>query len=70
MKQLATSFESEMHEMQEGIRKTGGVFCQYRPCRRNAETIYDIENIRHGRVYAQTPLKHFSRIVLFISSMQ
>lgn len=42
--------------MQDGICKAGGVFYQYRPCRRNAETIYDIENIRHGVVYAQTPL--------------
>ncbi len=43
-------------EMQESIIKAGGVFCQYRPCRRNVSTMYDIENIRHGVVYAQTPL--------------
>ena len=45
-----------MESMKESIEKAGGLFYQYRPCRRNAETIYDIENIRHGVVYAQTPL--------------
>lgn len=43
-------------EMKEAIIKSGGVFYQYRPCRRDDSTIYDIENIRHGVVYAQTPL--------------
>lgn len=38
------------------IVEAGGLFYQYRPCRRDASTIYDIENIRHGVVYAQTPL--------------
>ncbi len=38
------------------IKKSGGLFCQYRPCRRDASTIYDIENIKNGVVYAQTPL--------------
>ena len=52
-----TTFEASLlSDMQDGICKAGGVFYQYRPCRRNAETIYDIENIRHGVVYAQTPL--------------
>ena len=42
--------------MKKNIEKAGGLFYQYRPCKRNAETIYDIENIRHGVIYAQTPL--------------
>lgn len=42
--------------MLEGIKRSGGVFCQYRPCRRDVSTIYDIENIKNGVVYAQTPL--------------
>ena len=50
------SSEKEAKSMQENIKKAGGLFYQYRPCRRDAETIYDIENIRHGVVYAQTPL--------------
>lgn len=33
-----------------------GGFTKYRPCRRDASTVYDIENIRHDVVYAQTPL--------------
>ena len=48
--------EPNMPEMLERIRNTGGLFYQYRPCRRDESTIYDIENIRHGVVYAQTPL--------------
>ncbi|MCH5286074.1 MAG: DUF2971 domain-containing protein [Christensenellaceae bacterium] len=44
-------------KMQQGIQAAGGIFYQYRPCRRSEETMYDIENIRHGVVYAQTPLK-------------
>lgn len=43
-------------DMKKSIIDIGGMFYQYRPCRRNAATIYDIENIRHGVVYAQTPL--------------
>lgn len=50
------SSEKEAKSMQKYIKKAGGLFYQYRPCRRDAETIYDIENIRHGVVYAQTPL--------------
>lgn len=56
MKQLIANTSPSFSEMQDSINKAGGVFCQYRPCRRNAATIYDIENIRHGVVYAQTPL--------------
>ncbi len=48
--------EPTFEQMKEDITKTGGLFYQYRPCRRDVETIYDIENIRHGVVYAQTPL--------------
>ena len=38
------------------IKKAGGLFYQYKGCRRNYSTIYDIENIRNGVVFAQTPL--------------
>ena len=48
--------DPNMEEMQKAISDAGGLFYQYRPCRRSAATIYDIENIRHGVVYAQTPL--------------
>ena len=48
--------EPNMADMKRSIVKAGGLFYQYRPCRRNSSTIYDIENIRHGVVYAQTPL--------------
>ena len=50
------SDEFSIQEMQSAIAKAGGLFYQYRACRRNESTIYDIENIRHGVVYAQTPL--------------
>lgn len=48
--------EPNMEDMKNGIKEAGGLFYQYRPCRRDMATIYDIENIRHGVVYAQTPL--------------
>lgn len=48
--------EPSFEEMKKSIEKVGGLFYQYRPCRRDMATIYDIENIRHGVVYAQTPL--------------
>lgn len=41
--------------MKERVAKVG-CFYQYRACKRDLATIYDIENIRHGVVYAQTPL--------------
>lgn len=44
-------------KMKADIGKAGNLFYQYRACRRDAETIYDIENIRHGQVYARTPLQ-------------
>ena len=42
--------------MRAAIEEAGGLFYQYRPCRRDLTTIYDVENIKHGVVYAQTPL--------------
>lgn len=48
--------EPKFEDMKQEIAKAGGLFYQYRPCRRDVATIYDIENIRHGVVYAQTPL--------------
>lgn len=44
-------------EMKKAITRAGNLFYQYRACRRDASTIYDIENIRHGVVYARTPLE-------------
>ena len=45
-----------LESMMQAIRNAGGRFYQYRPCRRDASTVYDIENNRHDVVYAQTPL--------------
>lgn len=56
MVNASASLAQDVKSMQEGIKKAGGLFYQYRPCRRNVETIYDIENIRHNVAYAQTPL--------------
>lgn len=44
-------------KMKTDIAKAGNCFYQYRACKRDATTIYDIENIRHGVVYARTPLQ-------------
>lgn len=44
-------------KMKADIAKAGNLFYQYRACRRDAAIIYDIENIRHGVVYARTPLQ-------------
>lgn len=46
-----------MEKMKSDIAKAGNLFYQYRACRRDAAIIYDIENIRHGVVYARTPLQ-------------
>lgn len=46
-----------MENMKANIAKAGNLFYQYRACRRDASIIYDIENIRHGVVYARTPLQ-------------
>jgi len=43
-------------KMKRELSKAGNLLYQYRPCRRDESTIYDIENIRHNVVYAQTPL--------------
>lgn len=45
-----------LEHMRQAIHNAGGRFYQYRPCRRDASTVYDIENIRRDVVYAQTPL--------------
>ena len=37
--------EISFPKMKAAIQKTGGLFYQYRPCKREATTIYDIENI-------------------------
>ena len=50
--QIATNIE----DMKKTINQAGGLFYQYRACSRDASTIYDIENIRHGVVFARTPL--------------
>lgn len=46
-----------MEKMKADINRAGNLFYQYRACRRDAAIIYDIENIRHGVVYARTPLQ-------------
>ena len=46
-----------MENMKADIAKAGNLFYQYRACRRDIAIIYDIENIRHGVVYARTPLQ-------------
>ena len=46
-----------MENMKADIAKAGNLFYQYRACKRDASIIYDIENIRHGVVYARTPLQ-------------
>ena len=56
MSNNAPTNEPNLKDMQTAIKKAGGLFYQYRPCRRDVSTIYDIENIRHGVLYAQTPL--------------
>ena len=43
-------------KMKAKLEKTGNLLYQYRACRRDSATIWDIENIRHGVVYARTPL--------------
>lgn len=43
-------------EMRKGIKDAGGLFYQYRSCNMDKSTIYDVENLRHGVVYARTPL--------------
>ena len=45
-----------VQKIKKELSKAGNLLYQYRPCRRDESTIYDIENIRHNVVYAQTPL--------------
>lgn len=54
---LRKTDDFSMDSMKADISKAGNLFYQYRACRRDAATIYDIENIRHGVVYARTPLE-------------
>ena len=57
-------------KIKEKINKAGNLFYQYRACRRDVATIYDIENIRHGVVYVRTPLQMsypFDSMVVFSS---
>jgi len=48
--------KDEFIKMKHELTKINNLLYQYRPCRRDENTIYDIENIRHSVVYAQTPL--------------
>lgn len=43
-------------EMKSNIEKAGSVFCQYRACNLTIDTIYDLENIKNGVVFARSPL--------------
>lgn len=45
-----------VQKIKKELSKAGNLLYQYRPCHRDESTIYDIENIRHNVVYAQTPL--------------
>lgn len=42
--------------MKERIEKAGNSFYQYRACNLSIDTIYDLENIINGVVYARSPL--------------
>ena len=48
--------EMSFPAMKERVKQAGNLLYQYRACRRDAATIWDIENLRHGVVYARTPL--------------
>ena len=54
---MSESNEFSFQQMKCDIEQAGNLFYQYRACRRDAAIIYDIENIRHGVVYARTPLQ-------------
>ena len=49
--------EALFFKMIKGIKDAGSTFCQYRACNLTIDTIYDLENIQNGVVYARTPLK-------------
>lgn len=44
------------NQMIHEIKKSGGLFYQYRPCNRSYTTIYDIDNVRNGVAFARPPL--------------
>ncbi len=52
--------QNEVYEfyknMKNGIEKAGCSFFQYRACNLNLNTIYDLENIQNGVVFARSPL--------------
>lgn len=48
--------KQEFSKMKKEIERAGGMLYQYRSCRRDESTIYDIENIRHNVAFSQTPL--------------
>lgn len=56
MKNMIIKREPNMEDMKKNIIDAGGLFYQYRACSNNTSTIYDIENIKHNVLYAQTPL--------------
>jgi len=55
-KKLNTDPTLSLPFMKREIEKMGGLLCQYRSCSRDVYTIYDIENLRNGVVYARSPL--------------
>lgn len=44
-------------DMKSNIEKVGGYFYQYRACNMEETSVYDVDNIRYGVVYARTPLQ-------------
>ena len=54
---MITKDDLSFEKIKSNINKAGNLFYQYRACRRDASTVYDIENIRHGVLYARTPLE-------------
>lgn len=55
-KQSDFDYLKYFQKIKKELSKVDYLLYQYRPCRRDESTIYDIENIRHNVVYAQTPL--------------
>ena len=55
-KKINTDEKLSFPFMKKEIQKMGGLLCQYRSCARDVYTIYDIENLRNGVVYARSPL--------------
>ena len=46
----------EQQNIKRSIEKAGGLFYQYRACNKSCDTIYDIDNLMHGVVYARSPI--------------